>query len=79
MHAARGDSLTPEIVAYRACDNASGIWDVRHAANFNAIYELPFGASKAYLNQLGFLRSVFGAWELTTIVGAHSGFPSTSS
>ena len=45
--------------------------------NANAVYELPFGPGKAYLNQPGFLRSVFGSWELTTIVGAHTGFPST--
>ena len=75
MGSGDGDSLTPEIVACRACDNASGIWDVRHAANFNAVYELPFGAGKAYLNQPGFLRSVFGGWELTSVVGAHTGFP----
>jgi len=75
MGSGDGDSLTPEIVACRACDNASGIWDVRHVLNTNAVYELPFGAGKAYLNQPGILRSVFGAWQLTTIVGAHTGFP----
>ena len=75
MGSGDGDSLTPEIVACRACDRASGIWDVRHVVNANAVYELPFGAGKAYLNQPGFLRSVFGSWELTTVVGAHTGFP----
>ena len=75
MGSGDGDSLTPEIVACRACDRASGIWDVRHVVNANAVYELPFGAGKAYLNQPGFLRSVFGSWELSTIVGAHAGFP----
>ena len=75
MGSGDGDSLTPEIVACRACDRASGIWDVRHVVNANAVYELPFGAGKAYLNQPGFSRSVFGSWELTTVVGAHTGFP----
>ena len=75
MGSGDGDSLTPEIVACRACDNASGIWDVRHVVNANMVYELPFGAGKAYLNQPGFLRSVFGSWQLATIVGAHTGFP----
>ena len=75
MGSGDGDSLTPEIVACRACDRASGIWDVRHVVNANAVYELPFGAGKAFLNQPGFLRSVFGSWQLTTIVGAHTGFP----
>jgi len=75
MGSGDGDSLAPENVACRACDNASGIWDVRHAFNANAVYELPFGSGKAFLNQPGILRSVFGAWQLTSIVGAHTGFP----
>ena len=75
MGSGDGDSLTPEIVACRACDNASGIWDVRHVVNAIAVYELPFGAGKAYLNQPGILRSAFGSWQLTSIVGAHTGFP----
>ena len=75
MHAARGDSLAPQNVARRACDNASGIWDVHHVVNANAVYELPFGAGKSYLNQPGILRSVFGSWQLTSIVGAQTGFP----
>jgi hypothetical protein len=75
MGSGDGDSLTPEIVACRACDNASGIWDVRHVVNANAVYELPFGAGKTYLNQPGILQSVFGSWALTTVVGAHRGFP----
>ena len=75
MGSGDGDSLTPEIVACRACDRASGIWDVRHVVNANMVYELPFGAGKAYLNQPGFLRNVFGSWQLSTIVGAHTGFP----
>ncbi len=75
MGSGDGDSLAPEIVACRACDNASGIWDVRHVVNFNTVYELPFGAGKTYLSQPGFLRSVFGSWELTSIVGARTGFP----
>jgi hypothetical protein len=75
MHAARGDSLTPENVACRACDRASGIWDVRHVVNANMVYELPFGAGKRHLNEGGVLRSLFGSWQLAAIVGAHTGFP----
>ncbi len=75
MGSGDGDSLTPEIVACRACDRASGIWDVRQVVNSNLVYELPFGPGKPYLNQPGALAKLFGAWELTSIVAAHSGFP----
>ena len=46
MGSGDGDSLTPEIVACRACDKANGIWDVRHVVNASVIYELPFGAGQ---------------------------------
>ena len=77
MHAAHGDSLATENVACRACDKASGIWDVRHAFNANIVYELPFGSGKAFLNQPGILWSVFGSWQLTSILGAYGFFRST--
>ena len=75
MGSGDGDSLTPEIVACRACDRASGTFDVRHVVNANAVYELPLGAGKPYLSAPGILRSVFGGWQLTSIVAAHTGFP----
>ncbi|HTS68858.1 MAG TPA: carboxypeptidase-like regulatory domain-containing protein [Terriglobia bacterium] len=75
MGSGDGDSLTPQIVECRACDKANGIWDVRHAANASIVYELPFGAGKPFLNQGGFSRGVFGSWQITSIISAHSGFP----
>ena len=48
-----GDSLVPENVACPTCERASGIWDARHVFNANAVYQLPFGPGKPYLNQPG--------------------------
>lgn len=70
-----GDSLVPQNVACPQCERASGIWDARHVLNANAIYELPFGANKPYLNQPGVLRAIAGSWELTSTALAHTGFP----
>jgi hypothetical protein len=70
-----GDSLVPQNVACPQCEWASGIWDARHVLNANAIYELPFGPNKPYLNQPGVLRSIFGSWEMTSTTLAHTGFP----
>ena len=75
MGSGDGDSVTPEIVACRGCDRASGIWDVRHVVNANMIYQLPFGVGKPYLSRPGILRSLFGSWQLATIFAAHAGFP----
>jgi len=70
-----GDSLVPQNVACPQCERASGFWDARHVLNANAIYELPFGPGRPYLNQPGFLRSIAGNWELTSVALARTGFP----
>ena len=70
-----GDSLTPQNVACQPCERASGAFDARHIVNANAVYELPFGVGKPYLTQPGVVRDVFGSWQLSTLVIAHTGFP----
>ena len=70
-----GDSLVAQNVACQACERADGIWDVRHVFNANAVYQLPFGPGKQYLNQPGAARSILGSWELTSTVVARTGFP----
>jgi Carboxypeptidase regulatory-like domain len=70
-----GDSLVAQNVSCQACERADGIWDVRHVWNANAVYQLPFGPGKAYLNQPGIVNSIAGHWELTSTVVARTGFP----
>ena len=70
-----GDSLVAQNVACQACERADGIWDVRHVFNANAVYQLPFGPGKQYLNQAGVASSILGSWELTSTVVARTGFP----
>ena len=70
-----GDSLVPQNVACQACERASGAWDARHVFSANAVYQLPFGPGKPYFNQPGIVSSIFGSWELTSMVVARTGFP----
>ncbi len=76
-----GDSITPQNVscfpvgAPQCGERASGAFDARHAFNANVVYQLPFGRGKAYLNQSGVLDTVFGAWSLSSIFTARTGFP----
>jgi hypothetical protein len=70
-----GDSLVPQNVSCPACERASGFWDARHVFNANAVYQLPFGPGKPYLNQPGIVNSLAGNWELTSTVVARTGFP----
>ncbi len=70
-----GDSLVAQNVACPACERASGIWDARHVFNANAVYELPFGAGKPYLNEPGIWRDIAGSWQATSTLVARTGFP----
>lgn len=70
-----GDSLVAQNVACQPCERADGIWDVRHVFNVNAVYELPFGPGKPYLNEPGITRTILGSWEITSMVVARTGFP----
>jgi hypothetical protein len=70
-----GDSLVPENVSCQPCERADGIWDVRHVFNANAVYQLPFGPGKPFLNQPGVWSSIFGSWELSSMAVARTGFP----
>ena len=49
--------------------------DRTHAINFNAIYELPFGKNKRFLNQGGWVDALFGGLQLTSIIQYATGAP----
>jgi hypothetical protein len=70
-----GEAVYPQIAECRRCDYSNSDQDVRHSFSANAIYELPFGRSRKYLNQAGFARSVLGGWELSMIATARTGIP----
>jgi len=70
-----GDEIQPQNQACQSCDVASGAWDARHVVNGNAVYELPFGHGKAFLNQGNVADAIAGGWQLTTTAVARTGFP----
>lgn len=47
--------------------------DLNHNLVANAIYELPFGRGKAYLNNGALLNQFVGGWKLAAIASLHSG------
>jgi len=49
--------------------------DVRHIFNFLAMYQLPFGKGKHYVNQGGAGSAILGGWQLNTVLTSHSGSP----
>ncbi len=70
-----GDEISPQNPLCLACDRASGTWDATHVINGNAVYQLPFGHGKPWLNDSGTASTILGNWELTTTALARTGFP----
>ena len=70
-----GDEIQPQNPLCQACDTTSGAWDARHVFNANAVYQLPFGRGKQWLQDPGIARTIAGNWELTTTALARTGFP----
>ncbi len=52
-------------------------YDRTHTININAIYELPFGKGKPFLNKGGLMNAIFGGFQVTSIINISSGVPIT--
>ena len=51
-------------------------FDIRHLINFNSIWDIPIGRGRKFLTGAnGFVNSVLGGWQLTSIVRYNSGLP----
>jgi hypothetical protein len=72
-----GEANGPENVNCQHCDKGPSVFDVRHNFTTTAVYELPFGPGKAFLNARGTLGKVVGGWELSGIGVFHTGHPLT--
>ena len=59
-----------------AFDRGNNAFDVRHSMNVTALYELPFGKGRKYLQSSGKVAGLFlGGWDLGGIVNARTGLP----
>jgi len=72
-----GESNGPENVNCLPCDKGPSIFDVRDNVTVNAVYELPFGPGKTYLQDPGALGKIVGGWSLSSIGLWHTGHPLT--
>src|SRR5580704_8633705 len=72
-----GESNGPENINCLACDKGPSVFDIRHNFTASAIYELPFGPGKTYLNDSGALGRVVGGWNVSSVGIWHTGHPLT--
>ena len=59
----------------RACDRSNSNIDVRHVMTMNAVYQLPFGPGKQFLNGGGAASHFVSGWQLSGIAAARTGLP----
>ena len=76
-----GSTLGDEGAAYSNFYNRRADWgpsenDIRHRFTFSSVYQLPFGARRAYLRRHP-LRHVAGGWSLGTVMTLQTGAPIT--
>jgi Carboxypeptidase regulatory-like domain/TonB dependent receptor len=72
-----GESNGPENVNCLRCDFGPSIFDIRHNFTADAVYQLPFGPGKTYLNDGGVLGNIVGGWTFSSIGQWHTGHPLT--
>ncbi len=72
-----GESNGPENVNCLACDKGPSVFDTRNNVAASAVYELPFGSGKPYLNEGGVLGKIVGGWSFSSIGLWHTGHPLT--
>lgn len=69
-----GEQDYPQNVACRICERANSDQDIRSSFTANAVYQLPFGHGRVYLNH-GITGQLFGGWQLSGIAIARTGLP----
>jgi hypothetical protein len=72
-----GESNGPENVNCLACDYGPSVFDIRNNFTADAVYELPFGAGKRFLNEGGVLNKIIGGWSFSSLGIWHTGHPLT--
>jgi hypothetical protein len=54
-------------------DYSNSPWDIRHRFTLNALYQLPLGKGRAFLNHNAVVDTVVGGWSVNATVSAQTG------
>ena len=69
------DTLFPQNSYNLAAERGLSSFHVGHRAVTSALYELPFGKGRHWLNQGGIVDGFLGGWQLGSIFTVQTGFP----
>ncbi len=69
-----GEAVSVQNNSCLSCDRSSSNLDVRHTFTSNAVYQLPFGPGRRFMNE-GVAGKIVGGWDLSGVLSARSGLP----
>jgi hypothetical protein len=72
-----GDAFLVQNSYNTMADYGLGNMDMPQIFNFEAVYQLPVGSGRQFVNRGGILNGVIGGWQLSGILWLHSGSPFT--
>ncbi|SDF39743.1 TonB-dependent receptor [Terriglobus roseus] len=71
-----GDGDAAQNLSCFRCEYASSDFDARNSGNVSAVYDLPFGRGRTYLNNASKAMDLLvGGWSINTLYFARAGFP----
>jgi hypothetical protein len=71
-----GGTVTPQDSNNRQAEYSLDPTDIKHRVVASALYELPFGRGRRFLNVgNGFVDRIVSGWQINTVVTAQSGLP----
>jgi len=71
----QSDTIFPQNSRCLECERALSAYNVAHRFVVSALYELPFGSGKTFLNRGGVLNEVLGGWQIGSIYTVQTGLP----
>jgi hypothetical protein len=72
-----GDTLFPQNSYNLAAEKALSSFHTSHRFVASALYQLPFGKGRRWLDQGGVANAVLGGWEFGSLMAIQTGFPLT--
>ncbi len=71
----QSDTIFPQNSRCLECERALSAFNVAHRFVVSALYELPVGSGKAFLNHGGVLNELLGGWQIGSIYTVQTGLP----
>ncbi len=72
----QSDTIFPQNSACLECERSVSAFNVPQRLVVSALYELPFGKGRQFMNRGGILDEVAGGWQIGSIYTLQSGLPS---